>query len=63
MKLVSFEILLLQETKIEEEALILLTKTKWKLNVDKVVSARGSSGGLATLWSEEKFQLKHWFAT
>ena len=55
MKMASSEILLLQETKIEEEALLILSKSNWNLNVGKVVSARGSSGGLATLWNEENF--------
>ena len=63
MKMASSEILLLQETKIEEEALLLLSKSNWNLNAGKAVSARGSSGGLATLWSEDKFQLNRWFAT
>ena len=63
LKIVSSGILLLQETKIEEESLLLLSKTKWKLNVGKVVSARGTSGGLATLWSGEELQLNHWLAT
>ena len=45
MKLAPSEILLLQETKIEEEALLLISKNKWKLNSGKVVSARGSCGG------------------
>ena len=57
MKVASSEILLLQETKIEEEALLLLSKSNWNLNAGKAVSARGSSGGLATLWSEDKFEL------
>ena len=59
----STDILLLQETKIEEEALLLLIKTKWKMNVGKVVNMRGTFGGLATLWCEETFHLKIWFAT
>ena len=69
MKMDSPDILLLQETKIEEESLLLLSKCKWKLNTGKVVSARGTSGGLSTLWCEEKFQLKscsvtqHWIFT
>ena len=33
------------------------------MNAGKAVSERGSSGGLATLWSEDKFQLNRWFAT
>jgi len=49
------DILLLQETKIEEDALLSLSRTKWKKNSGKVVSARGTSRGLATLWSEDKF--------
>ena len=63
MKMVPFEILLLQERKIEEEVLLLISKNKLKLTTDKAVSARGSCGGLATLWSAEKFQLKNWFVT
>ena len=69
MRMDSSEILLLQETKIEEESLLLLSKTKWKMNVSKVVSVRGTSGGLATLWCEDNFHLKssffnqHWIFT
>ena len=63
MKMAPSGILLLQETKIEEEALLLLSKTKWNLNASKDVSARGSSEGLTTLWSDEKFQLNRWFVT
>lgn len=40
---------MLQETKIEGEALLELNKVKWKTKVGNVVSARGTSGGLATL--------------
>ena len=57
------EILLLQETKIEEEALLLISNKNWKLNAGKDVSARGTCGGLATLWSDEKFQLIFFYAT
>ena len=63
LKMVLSEILLLQETKIEEEVLLLISKNKWKLTAGKVINARGSCGGLATLWSAEKFQLKNWFVT
>ena len=58
LKLDSTDILMLQETKIDEEALLSLSRTKWKLNVGIAVSLRGSSGGLATLWYEEKILLK-----
>ena len=63
------DILLLQETKIAEDVLLLLSKTKWKKNFGKVVSARGTSGGLETLWSEDIFLLnesyasQHWIFT
>ena len=57
------DILLLQETKIEEEALLLISKNKWNMNSGKAVSARGSCGGLATLWREENFQLINWYST
>ena len=55
--MVPAEILLLQETNIEEEALLLLRKNNWKFTSGKVVNARGTSGGLATLWCEKNFQL------
>ena len=57
------EILLLQETKIEEEALLLIRNKNWNLNAGNAVSARGSYGGLATLWRDHKFQLKKVYAT
>ena len=63
LRMVPSDILLLQETKVEEEVLLLLSKNKWKLNSGKAVSARGTCGGLATLWCEEKFHLKKYFAT
>ena len=62
MRIAPSDILLLQETKIEEESLLLLSKTKWKLTASKAVSARGSYGAIETL-CEEKFQLKKWFST
>ena len=39
------DILLLQETKIEEEALLSISKSKWNKNAGKAVSACGTSGG------------------
>ena len=55
LKMVSIDILLLQETKIEEESLLLLSQLKWKLNADKAISARGTSRGLATLRCDVTF--------
>ena len=63
LRLIPSELCLLQETKIEEEGLLLLSKKKWKMNVGRVVSSGGTYGGLATLWCDENFQLKRWFAT
>ena len=57
------DILLLQETKIEHDALLSLSNLKWEKKAGKAISARGSSGGLATLWSEDKFLLKNSFTT
>ena len=51
LKIETPDILMLQETKIEGGSLLDLSRTKWKLNAGKVVSARGSSGRLTTIWS------------
>ena len=63
LKMEPSDILLLQETKIEEEALLSIETLKWKKNVGMAVSAWGTSGGLATLWSDDKFLLKPSYAT
>lgn len=63
------DILMLQETKIAGQALLETGNSKWKKNSGIAVSARGSSGGLATLWNGELFQListhetLHWIYT
>ena len=57
LKMDSFDLLLLQETKIDEVSLLLLSNSNWKLNSGNDVNARGTSGGLATLWSDDKFHL------
>ena len=59
LKMEPSDILLLQETKIEEEALLSINKSKWKKNAGVTVSARGTSRGLETLWSDDKFLLKY----
>ena len=59
----SFDILLLQETKINEDSLLLLSNSKWNFHDGKAVSARGTSMGFATHWCEENFHLKRWFVT
>ena len=53
MKTEPTDILMLQETKIEGEALLEISKKQWQKNTGKAISARGSSGGIATLWKED----------
>ena len=62
-KMASANVLLLQETKVVEETLLSLNKMNWKKNSGIAVSARGSSGGLATLWAENTFSLENSFKT
>lgn len=57
------DILMLQETKLDENVTLTIGKEKWKKNAGMAVSARGASSGLATLWSSDKFQLRKSFAT
>ena len=54
---------MLQETKVGGDSLLDISKSKWKKNIGKAISARGSSGGLATLWSEDMFHLESSFET
>ena len=58
-RMASPDVLLLQETKIDEDNLLSISNKKWKLNVGKAVSARGTAGGIATLWKENSFSLEH----
>eukprot|EP00253_Pinus_taeda_P008034 PITA_08034 len=57
LKIEPSDILMLQETKKEGKALLDINKKKWKKSTGIAVSSRGSSGGLATLWIEDHFQL------
>jgi len=69
MKIEPSDILLLQETKIEGQSLMDISKSNWKKNEGIAVSSRGTSGGVATLWSEDQFHLlnshetQHWIFT
>ena len=63
LRMESIEILLLQETKIDKDTLLILSKTKWNLINGIVVSARGTCGALATIWSMDKFTLLSSFAS
>jgi exonuclease III len=63
------EVLLIQETKLEEEDLLRASNLFWKKGPGRAVSARGASGGLATLWDSSKIDLiedaatTHWLYT
>jgi exonuclease III len=57
------DILMLQETKIEGEALLEISRSKWNKRAGKAVSSRGTSGGLATLWTDDIFHLNKHFET
>ena len=67
--LYSPDILLIQETKMEDLALLQASKTYWRKGHGKAVSARGASGGIATFWDTSKYDLEaeesrtHWLFT
>lgn len=63
LKMEAFDLLLMQETKIEEKLILKIGKEKWKKDAGIAVSARGASGGLATLWAEKDFEILNSFAT
>ena len=68
-KMASPDVLMLQETKIDEDSLLSTSCKKWKTNVGKAVRAKGTAGGIATLWSknsfslENSFNMQHWIFT
>jgi exonuclease III len=63
------EVLLIQETKMEEADLLRISPTFWKKGPGKAVSAREASGGLVTFWDSTKLELIeeigtiHWLFT
>ena len=63
MKAEPLDILMLQETKIEGQALLEISSSKWNKRTGKAVSSRGTSGGLATLWNEDLFHQKNHLET
>eukprot|EP00253_Pinus_taeda_P030505 PITA_30505 len=69
MKMEPIDVLMLQETKIEGETLLNSSTSKWKFDSGKVISARGSAGGIGTFWSKNLFTLgkthktQHWIYT
>ena len=63
------DILLIQETKLEETAFLQTSKKIWKKKGVAALSSRGASGGIGTLWDERKFEAiviknsTHWILT
>ena len=49
------DLLLIQETKMEDCAFLQIGKKLWKKIEGQAVSARGASGGLGTIWDANKF--------
>ena len=65
----NLDIMLVQETKMEENEFLQRSKKFWNKGGTLAVSARGASGGLGTLWNSSKFRLTmkkehaHWLFT
>jgi hypothetical protein len=63
------EILLIQETNMEEHDFLHTSKSFWRKGQGITVSARGASGGLGTFWDTSKYELisskicMHWVFT
>ena len=51
------DLLLIQETKLEKETFLQLSKKNWKKGGGLAVSSRGGSGGIGALWDDQKFEL------
>jgi exonuclease III len=49
------DIMLVQETKLEENLFLQSSKRYWNKGGTKAISARGASGGLGTLWNASKY--------
>lgn len=63
------DLVLIQETKLEEKEFLHSSKKIWNKGGTKAISARGASGGLGTLWNAAKLKLMaekqntHWLLT
>ena len=60
------DIFLIQETKMEEDAFLQVSKKFWKKKGSAAISSRGASGGIGTLWDAKKYEaidikkILHW---
>ena len=50
------DILLIQETKMEKDAFLQVSAKFWKKGGSAATNSRGASGGIGTLWDEQKFE-------
>ena len=63
------DILLIQETKMEKDMFLQVSTKFWKKGGRSAVNSRGASGGIGTLWDNQKFELveakhnPHWILT
>ena len=63
------EILLVQETKMEEAAALQAGEKFWKKGTGTAINSRGASGGIATFWDSNIYTLEtevhdlHWIFT
>jgi exonuclease III len=68
-RMTSPDVLLIQETKIEEPKTFQASKNFWKKGAGRAASTRGASGGLATFWNSSMLDLIkehstiHWLFT
>lgn len=68
-RMYSPEILLIQETKMEETPLLNASKSFWRKGIGCAVSARGASGGITIFWDSSIYDLiqkdssSHWILT
>ena len=51
------DIFLIKETKMEEDVFLHVTPKFWKKRGEAVISSRGASGGIGTLWDDKKFDV------
>ena len=63
------DILLIQETNMEEAAFLQVSKKFWKKKGSAALSSRGASRGIGTLWDDGKYEAvaiknnNHWLVT
>ena len=50
------DILLVQETKMEEAAFLHVSQKFWKKGGKAAISSRGASEGIGTLWDDNKYE-------